>query len=102
MDLLDCAMAARIAARRRADELERAAAAERERAAEQQRRAQETLDEFEQMAPHEVSVLNHMCAQRASLSSLINFTASGKDPWGQSNGAKSRSSDRIQKAFHEM
>jgi hypothetical protein len=82
MDLLDRAMAARIAARRSADELERAAAAERERAAEQQRRAQETLDEFEQMMPHEVSVLNRMCAPRASLPSLINFIVSGKDPWG--------------------
>ena len=77
MDLLDRAMAARIQARRRADELERAAAAERKRAAEQQRRVQELLDTFEWMEPHEVSAFRTICKCGAPLSSQ----EEKKDPW---------------------
>ena len=84
MDLLDRAMAARIAARRRADELEKAAAAERKRVAEQQRRAQRILDSFEWMEAHEVSL------QSRGVPRLSSFPE--KDPWGQWNGVRFRSS----------
>jgi hypothetical protein len=68
MDLLDRAMAVRIAARRRADELEQAAAAERKRAAEQRRRVQEILNAFEGMEAHEVSLPLHAYTPRLSSS----------------------------------
>lgn len=55
LDVLDQVMAARIAARRKADEIERAAAAERKKKAEEAARVQKILDDFELMTPRGVS-----------------------------------------------
>lgn len=55
LDVLDQVMAARIAARRKADEVERAAAAERKKKAEEAARVQKILDDFELMTPRGVS-----------------------------------------------
>lgn len=57
LDVLDQVMAARIAARRKADEIERAASAERKQKAEEAARVQKILDDFELMTPRGVSCM---------------------------------------------
>lgn len=55
LDILDQVVAARIAARRKVDEIERAAAAEHKKKPEETARIQQILYEFERMTSSEVS-----------------------------------------------
>lgn len=102
MDLLDRALAARIDARRKADELKQAAAAEQKKAAEERARVQKVLDTFMSMRPHEVCRLSSY-SDSTSGELLMQIHVSWLiDHWSEAGRYRFSSQIGLQETCHEM